>query len=993
MVDIIITALKLAPPVLQAGGAIVDFIRGRKQRKEEEKQREQRVKEARAEFDNRIRQLDNQKHQYERLNEDYRNKIYDLEQQIRMNNEEMNRRELERQQQLLKKEQEEREAKLKQIEEEKEAIKKCKEALDNHFAQSVIEIVGNFSQEEENWINNLDEPEIKFKINLLKEHLDILFDKLFETENIMKKINNKFLQILKSNVNHIELEKMNFIVIGSSGVGKSTLINEIFGERLAIEGSGKRTTTESKKYESKLVPFISLLDTVGTEIGSGHKLIDVLKETLEEIMKKLDNNDPNEHIHCIIYCTSSNRFFKDELDVILTIRKKYDGNKLPIVIVYTRGVKEKEVNDAKKTINEFLNKFDEKISDDIFGITFIPVNSREEEFNHFGTILYTPCFGLPNLMRTCFQKGEHSYRFAIKNSLIQIGKRSIKEYLDNMHSQLVNNINYFHYLYQQFDPNFFDYIAFCFQKITDIDKQKGITKKELAKLNNYLEEHHINTEQGLSTVKCMVCDKIPKNPYKCRFCNSEVCEACFLDKKESDGYFPCSNCYQGKFVDNNNNKIIQNKKDYNKLDLLPGYSYGSGGLSENFGKESDDNNYNQINENNNMSKGYCMICKNIPTNPYKCNSCEYEVCEQCFLKQYQDEDFEKYQCGNCGNDDFTKKEENVINEIKNEIKDEDNNNYNQKKENKNKPNPKCMFCKKRPINAYKCQSCEFKVCENCLLTQIEENDKCTCENCGKDEFDKIENEDIDIFNENKINNEDIDENEKSDDNEDEDGDNYLHILNNKLNLESNEEIKKYVKEFRDEIIEVINEKFNEFAKKAANDIYFNVLEKYRDLKDENLKMDKMKDKDELKAEATQEINKALKEKAVENFLAKIASQFFQDIVLKFKDKCEEKLNNFINNLLYNEEANEFFKSCDELNGNKKFKFEDDLKEYLEKLQTKEEESLKKSLNFQEQSKKNRMGNNECGSSVPISNSSEQNCCSSESNCNSSEPNCSSQSQF
>ena len=993
MVDIIITALKLAPPVLQAGGAIVDFIRGRKQRKEEEKQREQRVKEARAEFDNRIRQLDNQKHQYERLNEDYRNKIYDLEQQIRMNNEEMNRRELERQQQLLKKEQEEREAKLKQIEEEKEAIKKCKEALDNHFAQSVIEIVGNFSQEEENWINNLDEPEIKFKINLLKEHLDILFDKLFESENIMKKINNKFLQILKSNVNHIELEKMNFIVIGTSGVGKSTLINEIFGERLAIEGSGKRTTTESKKYESKLVPFISLLDTVGTEIGSGHKLIDVLKETLEEIMKKLDNNDPNEHIHCIIYCTSSNRFFKDELDVILTIRKKYDGNKLPIVIVYTRGVKEKEVNDAKKTINEFLNKFDEKISDDIFGITFIPVNSREEEFNHFGTILYTPCFGLPNLMRTCFQKGEHSYRFAIKNSLIQIGKRSIKEYLDNMHSQLVNNINYFHYLYQQFDPNFFDYIAFCFQKITDIDKQKGITKKELAKLNNYLEEHHINTEQGLSTVKCMVCDKIPKNPYKCRFCNSEVCEACFLDKKESDGYFPCSNCYQGKFVDNNNNKIIQNKKDYNKLDLLPGYSYGSGGLSENFGKESDDNNYNQINENNNMSKGYCMICKNIPTNPYKCNSCEYEVCEQCFLKQYQDEDFEKYQCGNCGNDDFTKKEENVINEIKNEIKDEDNNNYNQKKENKNKPNPKCMFCKKRPINAYKCQSCEFKVCENCLLTQIEENDKCTCENCGKDEFDKIENEDIDIFNENKINNEDIDENEKSDDNEDEDGDNYLHILNNKLNLESNEEIKKYVKEFRDEIIEVINEKFNEFAKKAANDIYFNVLEKYRDLKDENLKMDKMKDKDELKAEATQEINKALKEKAVENFLAKIASQFFQDIVLKFKDKCEEKLNNFINNLLYNEEANEFFKSCDELNGNKKFKFEDDLKEYLEKLQTKEEESLKKSLNFQEQSKKNRMGNNECGSSVPISNSSEQNCCSSESNCNSSEPNCSSQSQF
>ena len=985
-------ALVIAPLAIKAGEAVVDLFT-RKKRKQEENQR---IKEVKEQFDNRIRQLDKQKDQYERQNEDYKDRIYYLEQMIRKNNEEMNRRELERQQQLLKKEQEEREEKLKKIEEEKEAIKKCKEALDNQFSQSVIEIVGKFSQEEDNWINNLDEPEIKFKINLLKEHLDILFDKLFETENIMKKINNKFLQILKSNVNHKELEKMNFIVIGTSGVGKSTLINEIFGERLAIEGSGKRTTTESKKYESKLVPFISLLDTVGTEIGSGHKLTDVLKETLEEIMKKLDNNDPNEHIHCIIYCTSSNRFFEDELDVILTIRKKYDGNKLPIVIVYTRATKDKEVVDAKKTINEFLNKFGEKISNDIFGITFIPVNSREEEFNHLGTILYQPSFGLPNLMKTCFQKGEHSYRFAIKNSLIQIGKRSIKEYLDNMHSQLVNNINYFHYLYQQFDPNFSDYIAFCFQKITDINRQKGITKKELARLNNYLEEHHISTEQGLSTVKCMVCDNIPKNPYKCLFCNSEVCESCFLDKKESDGYFPCKNCFQGKFIDNNNNKIIQNKKDYNKLDLLPGYSYGSASLSENLEKEGDENKYlgyNQINEKNNISKGYCMICKNIPKNPYKCKSCEYEVCEECFLKQYEKEDFDKYQCGNCGNDDFIRKEENFINEIKNGIKDEENNNYNHKKEKKNISKTKCMFCKKIPINAYKCQGCEFKTCEDCLLKQIEENDICNCENCGKDVFDKIENEDNYMINENKINNVDKEENEESDDNEDEDGENYLHILSNKLNLESKEEIKKYVKEFRDEIIEVINEKFNEFAEKAANEIYLNVLEKYRDLKDENIKMDKMKDKNALKAEATQEINKALKEKAVENFLSKIASQFFQDIVLKFKDKCEEKLNNFINNLLYNEEANEFFKSCDELNGNKKFKFENDIKTYLEKLQTKEEDSLKKSLNIQEEAKKNRIGSSECGSSVPICNNSEQNCSSSEPNCNSSENNCSSSSQL
>ena len=141
---------------------------------------------------------------------------------------------------------------------------------------------------------------------------------------------------------------MNFIIIGRSGIGKSTLINEIFGEYLAEEGQGKRTTNESKKYESNLVPFLSLLDTVGTEIGVGHKLIDVLQETLQEITNKLDNRDPNEHIHCILYCTSGNRIVQDELEVILTLRERYDGKKLPIVIVYTRATNNLEVESIKK---------------------------------------------------------------------------------------------------------------------------------------------------------------------------------------------------------------------------------------------------------------------------------------------------------------------------------------------------------------------------------------------------------------------------------------------------------------------------------------------------------------------------------------------------------------------------------------------------------------------------------------------------------------------
>ena len=824
------------------------------------------------ELNEKIQDLNEQNNQYIRMNQRNQEKIANLEELLKNNIEEQKRKELERERALLQKQQEEREAKMRQIEEDKKAIQKCKEALNEQFDKGIFEIIKNFSQEEDKWIDSLASPEIGNKINKLKDNLDILFDKLFELENINKNINDKFLEIVKSNVNHLELEKMNFIIIGTSGVGKSTLINELFGEKLAAEGNGKRTTTENKKYESKLVPFMSILDTVGTEIGTGHKLSDVLKETLEEIMNKLEKNNPNEHIHCIIYCTSSNRFFEDELDVILKIREKYDGNKLPIVIAYTMDTNEDDENSVRKAIDEFLKKHDESLSDDIFGISFIPVLSKEKIIKVMGNILNYPCHGLNDLMKACFLKGKNSYRFAIKNSLIQIGKSSIKEYLDSIQPQLANNINYFNYLNNQFEPNFPEYIAFCFQKITDIFKQEGIKEKDLDKLDNYLNKYQINSNIDLSVIKCMICDNVPKDPYECQICNSEVCEACLLNKKENGGYYQCKNCEQDIFIKKENN----NKGDTNKMNSENISSYSSYGLNEDFGKK-------------NLSKNFCLICKNNPKSPYKCINCEYEICEECFLKQF--EYVEKYICGNCGKDDFEKiDDENKINEIEDEKND-----YIGKEEKEKSEKNNIIEDNKTYENKYSEE--EYK-------NECEENENC------------------------------------------------LQVLENNLNFESKEEIKKYIETFKNELIEVINQRFDEFAQKSANEIYLKISEKYIDLNSKNEKMEKMKDKEQIKFEAIEILNKVLKEKAMKNFLSKIASQFYQEVISKFGSKCEGKLNIFINEIIKNEEANEFFKNCDDLNGNKKLKFEKELNEYLEKLKQKEFESCKRCLEKQGESNEN-----------------------------------------
>ena len=736
--DIFGSILRIAPYALSFGEKIFSYFT----RKEENKNNN----EADKELEKQVKLMDEQKKHYEEMNKQNQEKIDKLEKMLQDNLDEMKRKNLEREKELIEKEKKEEEKKIQEIENMKIAIKNCKRSMNNELSKGIFKIIGKFKKEEEKWLESINEPKIQNKINNLKKKLELLFDELFENEKILDKINNKFVFTMQTSVNAKELEKMNFIAIGTSGVGKSTLINEIFGEQIAKEGMGTRTTLESRKYESKLVPFISVLDTMGTEIGSGHRLIDVLKETLEHITKKLNSNDPNEHIHCILYCTTSNRFFPDELDVILKLREKYDGKRLPIVIVYTRATKDDEVESIRNAINEFLKKHGENLSDDIFGITFIPVNAREEIRNIFGKKSIQPRFGLSALMSTCFKKGEKSYRIAIKNALIQIGKNKIREYINNISDQLANNLNYYFYLSQQFEPHFSNYISYCFEKITDVEKQEGISNDDMESLQNYINDRKNEQKENkneLTENLCSSCSQKTDGPYICGFCNALSCEKCYL---------------------------------------------------------------NQFSQ------------KDIP----RCALCDQELVENKFNKKNNDQ-------------------------------------------------------------------------KNNIAKSI----------------------------------------------------NYMNILKNKLNLESRNSIHNYTEDYRNELVDEVNEKFDNFTKDASKKLYTKVLEKYT----ENISQvqnsaelkESMKSKGELKSEVTEKLTNVLKERAIEDFLKKSASEIYQSVVEIFKTKLNDKLNEFINNIEKNKEANKFFSSCDVLNENKEIKLQEKISKYIKELQIKEENSQKRAL--------------------------------------------------
>ena len=61
------------------------------------------------------------------------------------------------------------------------------------------------------------------------------------------------------------MERGNVLVIGNSGVGKSTLINSVLGDNCAVAGFGTSgTTSRLEIYESNEIPF-RIIDTIGFE--------------------------------------------------------------------------------------------------------------------------------------------------------------------------------------------------------------------------------------------------------------------------------------------------------------------------------------------------------------------------------------------------------------------------------------------------------------------------------------------------------------------------------------------------------------------------------------------------------------------------------------------------------------------------------------------------------------------------------------------------------
>lgn len=149
----------------------------------------------------------------------------------------------------------------------------------------------------------------------------------------------------KKNINK---EKVNIIVAGKTGVGKSSLINYIFGKEVAKVGDGQPVTQEIQEYDFEN-DNITLFDTKGIEAKDYEKTLDNIKKYLE---LRQDSPDENDDIHIAWLCISERGDRVEEADRELL--KILNEAGIPVIGVFTKRESKRESNFVNKVVEDNL---------------------------------------------------------------------------------------------------------------------------------------------------------------------------------------------------------------------------------------------------------------------------------------------------------------------------------------------------------------------------------------------------------------------------------------------------------------------------------------------------------------------------------------------------------------------------------------------------------------------------------------------------------------
>ena len=307
--------------------------------------------------------------------------------------------------------------------------------VQNEFSTKLKGKIAKVKVKIEKELSNYSPSNLKSFLQNLTEN-EKLKDKLIADS---EKESEKILQQSYNNTNHF-----NILLLGKTGVGKSTLINGIFDfseNEGAKTGDGKPITQQFDEFTSDKRKGLRFIDSKGIEMGE-HNINAVFNSAKELIEKKAIEGDPDKLIHCIWYCFKSSnlRFENVEKETVTLLMNQYDDNNLPILIVITQNYDDEATETMTKIITDefrFLNR----------EIKVLPVIAKEKTLIKKNKKFVIEKDGIDELIKISFEKSQKAiypaFMKSIKEKIIQtfaLNTENKKNKLKNDLKEIVQKI-------------------------------------------------------------------------------------------------------------------------------------------------------------------------------------------------------------------------------------------------------------------------------------------------------------------------------------------------------------------------------------------------------------------------------------------------------------------------------------------------------------------------------------------------------------------------
>ena len=307
------------------------------------------------------------------------------------------------------------------------------------------ELIEFLTNEKNNYINNIS----YYLKNKQILNFNGLVVKLLNEENyfdIYKEKVKKEITKINNDVKSFEINYLTIILIGKSGVGKSTLVNSLLRftgkDKIETAVGGICTRALITPYKSDKMPFLRLVDTRGIELKNDKNKEDFGADKITNVCVKFINQqkgtkDINNFVHCIWYCVTGNRFEDVEFDSINRLKNAYKcSSNIPIIIVYTQTLDKSVSQKMKNYIRTEKNINDE----------FVEILAKEKEIVNGQTI---KPYGLDELIKTTINECKKSF----SGDMHSVMTSNISEYIGQ---QLINeNLNIKKYINEN---NILDFI-------------------------------------------------------------------------------------------------------------------------------------------------------------------------------------------------------------------------------------------------------------------------------------------------------------------------------------------------------------------------------------------------------------------------------------------------------------------------------------------------------------------------------------------------------